>query len=149
MTILKLSILTDLIQSEVKPSVTTHVHHKGEVKPTREELKESSLTREKVSHNTALKEYAVQDGEFSSYPEITSKTIEKLKARSITSLFPIQQQCFYPIFNREDVIARDLTGSGKTLGFALPMIEYLRKYKLLGQRKIQAIVLAPTRELAL
>jgi len=47
------------------------------------------------------------------------------------------------------LIARDLTGSGKTLAFGIPLIEYLRKNKLLGQRKIQAIVLAPTRELAL
>ncbi len=44
---------------------------------------------------------------------------------------------------------RDLTGSGKTLGFALPMVEYLRKNKLFGKRKIQGMVLAPTRELAL
>jgi len=47
------------------------------------------------------------------------------------------------------VIARDLTGSGKTLAFALPVLEYLRKQKLLGSRKIQAIVIAPTRELAI
>ena len=47
------------------------------------------------------------------------------------------------------MIARDLTGSGKTLAFCLPMVEYLRKERLLGKRKIQAIVLAPTRELAL
>jgi hypothetical protein len=56
---------------------------------------------------------------------------------------------FYPIYNREDVIARDLTGSGKTLAFALPVTEYLRKNHLLGNRKISAIVLAPTRELAI
>ncbi len=65
------------------------------------------------------------------------------------NLFPIQQNCFYPIFNREDLIARDLTGSGKTLGFALPVTEFLRREKTLGSRKIQAIVLAPTRELAI
>ena len=64
-------------------------------------------------------------------------------------MFPIQYESFYPIYNREDVIARDLTGSGKTLGFALPMIEYFRRQKMLGQRKILAIILAPTRELAL
>lgn len=51
--------------------------------------------------------------------------------------------------NRKDLIVRDLTGSGKTLGFALPVVEYLRKNKLFGTRKIQALVLAPTRELAL
>lgn len=72
-----------------------------------------------------------------------------MKAKGIINLFPIQQNCFYNIYNREDMIARDLTGSGKTLAFCLPIVEYLRKNRLLGCRKIQAIVLAPTRELAL
>jgi len=47
------------------------------------------------------------------------------------------------------VIARDLTGSGKTIAFGLPTVEFLRKNKFLGTRKVQAICLAPTRELAL
>jgi len=56
---------------------------------------------------------------------------------------------FNNIFNREDLIVRDLTGSGKTLGFSLPIVEYLRANKLFKTRKTQAIILAPTRELAL
>lgn len=47
------------------------------------------------------------------------------------------------------MIVRDLTGSGKTLGFCLPMVEYLRKHKLFGSGKPQGVILAPTRELAL
>lgn len=70
-------------------------------------------------------------------------------ARGIKNLFPIQQHSFYPIYAREDVIARDLTGSGKTLAFCLPTTEYLRKHNLLGSRRIQAIILCPTRELAI
>jgi len=53
------------------------------------------------------------------------------------------------MYFREDLIARDLTGSGKTFAFGLPVVEYLRRHKLLGTRKVQAIILAPTRELAL
>jgi len=56
---------------------------------------------------------------------------------------------FSNVFNREDLIVRDLTGSGKTLGFSLPIIEYLRANKCFGTKAIQAIILAPTRELAL
>ena len=56
---------------------------------------------------------------------------------------------FRNVYNREDLIVRDLTGSGKTLGFALPIVEYLRKNKLFGLKCTQAIVLAPTRELAI
>jgi len=56
---------------------------------------------------------------------------------------------FGNVYNREDLIVRDLTGSGKTLGFSLPIVEYLRANKLFGSKATQAIVLAPTRELAL
>lgn len=70
-------------------------------------------------------------------------------SKGIKDLFPIQQECFYPIYDGKDLIGRDLTGSGKTLAFGLPLVEYLRKEKLLGTRKVQAIVLAPTRELAI
>jgi ATP-dependent RNA helicase DDX21 len=62
--------------------------------------------------------------------------VDKLKAKGITSLFPIQQNCFYPIYNREDLIGRDLTGSGKTLAFCLPIVEFLRKNRLLGTRRL-------------
>lgn len=90
-----------------------------------------------------------KDNQFASFPEITEKSAKALTARGIVSLFPIQEKCFYPIYNREDVIARDLTGSGKTLAFGLPIVEWLRANRFLGTRRIQAIVLAPTRELAI
>jgi len=89
------------------------------------------------------------DGNYSNYPEIPSKSVEVLKSHGYMNLFPIQQHCFYPVYNREDLIARDLTGSGKTVAFGLPTIEYLRKNKMFGTGKVQAIMLAPTRELAI
>ena len=58
---------------------------------------------------------------------------------------------FGNVYNREDLIVRDLTGSGKTLGFGLPLVEWLRANKLFGnaEKELQAVLLAPTRELAL
>lgn len=58
---------------------------------------------------------------------------------------------FSNVYNREDLIVRDLTGSGKTLGFGLPLVEWLRANKLFGNaaKELQAVLLAPTRELAL
>jgi superfamily II DNA/RNA helicase len=90
-----------------------------------ESLEDGSLTREK-QHAARLPDYKAPNGEFSSFPDLHPKTIERLKSTGVKNLFPIQQHCFYPIFNREDLIARDLTGSGKTLGFALPVTEFLR-----------------------
>lgn len=109
---------------------------------------EASLEREK-NKSKGLTNYIVTDGEFTSFPEINATTAQLLIAREHKNLFPIQQHCFYPIYNREDVIARDLTGSGKTLGFCLPITEYFRKNNMLGKHKIQAIILGPTRELAI
>lgn len=101
-----------------------------------EEIKDDSLTRLKQNHSGS-KQYSVpQDTNFESFPEITSRTADKLRSKGIESLFPIQQYCFHSIYNREDMIARDLTGSGKTLAFCLPMVEYLRKARLLGTRRI-------------
>ena len=109
---------------------------------------EASLTREK-NKSKGLRAYNVTDGEFASFPEIMATSAQQMISRDIKNLFPIQQYCFYPVYNREDVIARDLTGSGKTLAFCLPITEYFRKHNLLGKRQIQAIILCPTRELAL
>ena len=87
-------------------------------------------------------------GDFSNFPEIHQKTVEGLQARGILALFPVQHMTFRNVLNREDLIVRDLTGSGKTLAFGLPVVEYLRANKLFGTGQTQAIILAPTRELA-
>lgn len=71
-------------------------------------------------------------GDFSNFPEIPARSVELLKKREIASLFPVQYKTFNRIWNKEDLIVRDLTGSGKTLGFCLPIIESLRKERLFG-----------------
>ena len=88
--------------------------------------------------------------EFSKFSDISKKTIDKLKTMGIMSLFPIQSNCFKPIFWGKDVIGRDLTGSGKTLAFCIPLVEKFRKEDLFGKgSNLKTIMLAPTRELAL
>ena len=99
--------------------------------------------------NQVMPNFVPPDGEFHNFPEIHKRTVETLRNRGYENLFPIQQHCFYPVYRRTDIVARDLTGSGKTFAFGLPLVEYLRKTRCLGCRKVQAIVLAPTRELAI
>lgn len=65
-------------------------------------------------------------GAFSNFPDIAEKSVETMMKHGYKYLFPIQQHCFNPVFCRDDLIARDLTGSGKTFGFGIPLIEYLR-----------------------
>ena len=57
---------------------------------------------------------------------------------------PVQSQAIPPALEGRDVIASAQTGTGKTGAFALPIIR-----KLSGGRGLRALVLAPTRELAL
>jgi ATP-dependent helicase YprA (DUF1998 family) len=88
-------------------------------------------------------------GDFRNFPEIGLASQQNLISRGITRLFPVQYMTFRKIVNGEDLMVRDLTGSGKTLGFCLPMIEMFRGQRLFGGGKPLAMILAPTRELAL
>src|SRR4051812_19689612 len=57
---------------------------------------------------------------------------------------PIQEQCIPKILEGVDLVGQAQTGTGKTAAFGLPLIE-----KTTGQNAVQAIVLTPTRELAI
>lgn len=61
---------------------------------------------------------------------------------------PIQQKSIPIILERRDVLASAQTGSGKTAGFALPIIQILDNEPSLRKRPIRALILTPTRELA-
>ena len=60
-----------------------------------------------------------------------------------TTPSPIQEQSIPSLLNGRDMIGCAQTGTGKTAAFSLPILETLQ----LEQRRLQAIVLCPTREL--
>ncbi len=60
---------------------------------------------------------------------------------------PIQRAALAPALAGRDLVASAQTGSGKTLAFALPLLQGLKRQGA-GQRRPQALVLLPTRELA-
>ena len=63
---------------------------------------------------------------------------------------PIQEQAIPTLLQGKDMLGCAQTGTGKTAAFALPIIHHILKYPNKGKnRKIGAVVLAPTRELAL
>lgn len=80
---------------------------------------------------------------------ISKEVEEKLVARGINKLFEVQQKVFFPVFNGENTIVASLTGSGKTLSFILPIIEKFKAKDKFTQTEPIAIVIAPTRELAI
>jgi ATP-dependent RNA helicase RhlE len=61
---------------------------------------------------------------------------------------PIQQKAIPKILEGKDVLASAQTGTGKTAGFTLPMLQKLAAAKPLHKRPVRALVLTPTRELA-
>nr|CAB3451912.1 unnamed protein product [Digitaria exilis] len=81
---------------------------------------------------------------------ISGRIVEKLTARGITRLFPIQRAVLEPAMQGKDMIGRARTGTGKTLAFGIPIMDRILTYneKIGSSRNPLAIVLAPTRELA-
>ncbi|GHO64483.1 DEAD-box ATP-dependent RNA helicase CshA [Ktedonobacter sp. SOSP1-52] len=67
-----------------------------------------------------------------------------LASMQITEQTPIQAEAIPALLAGKDVIGQSATGSGKTLAYGIPLIERLAKNK----RVAQALVLVPTRELA-
>ena len=87
--------------------------------------------------------------------EISEQTLDNLAQHGISKLFPVQIATFNEIFAGRDVLARARTGTGKTLGFALPIVERLIADKIASGNlrrsrgtKPACVILSPTRELA-
>jgi len=75
------------------------------------------------------------------------KIVAALLEDGIERAFPIQEMCLSMAFEGRDIIGQAKTGTGKTLGFGIPL---LQRIDLEGDRdKPQAIVICPTRELGL
>ncbi len=76
--------------------------------------------------------------------KLSPHLLEVLKEVGFDQLTPIQAQSIPLLLEGKDLIGQSKTGSGKTAAFALPILE---KLKTSSERKPQALVLCPTREL--
>jgi ATP-dependent RNA helicase RhlE len=76
---------------------------------------------------------------------------QKLAAAQFVTLTPIQARAISPALEGKDVIGTAQTGTGKTLAFLIPIIEMLRaeSSKNEAAKNVRALVLLPTRELAM
>lgn len=66
-----------------------------------------------------------------------------LLVQEITIPTDIQSLCIPPILERKDIVASSKTGSGKTLAYLLPLMTMIDE----SERRVQALILAPTHEL--
>ena len=76
---------------------------------------------------------------------VSETLVTCLKTRGITEPTPVQEQAIPPLRAGRDVIAQAQTGTGKTLAFLLPILEKIKPQGAAAQ----ALVIAPTRELAI
>ncbi|MGC6583428.1 DEAD/DEAH box helicase [Paenibacillus sp. Dod16] len=76
---------------------------------------------------------------------IDEQRVRKLKEQGIAVPTPVQQESIPLLLQGKDVIARAKTGTGKTLAFMLPILQQLDPKRAYPQ----ALIIAPTRELAL
>lgn len=83
---------------------------------------------------------------------LSKPILKAVKDQGYTKPTPIQEQAIPVILKRKDVLGGAQTGTGKTAGFTLPMLELLCHAKPIKHAKlkhnIRALILTPTRELA-
>ena len=77
--------------------------------------------------------------------------LKALKTEGYTTPTPIQAQAIPLLLNRKDLLGCAQTGTGKTAAFAIPIIQLMCEDKtpVQGKRMIRALILTPTRELAI
>lgn len=81
---------------------------------------------------------------------ISEPILRALNEKKYVTPTPIQKRAIPLVLNKKDVLGLAQTGTGKTAAFAIPIIQQLYLAKEKGQqRKIKALILAPTRELAI
>ncbi|MFD1315434.1 DEAD/DEAH box helicase [Namhaeicola litoreus] len=79
---------------------------------------------------------------------LSTPLLKAIDKQGYTTPSPIQQKAIPLILEGKDVLASAQTGTGKTAGFTLPMLQILSQEQHLSRRPIRALVLTPTRELA-
>lgn len=82
---------------------------------------------------------------------IIAPILEALKKEGYTQPTPIQEQAIPVILDKRDLIGLAQTGTGKTAAFAVPILQILQgeAKDTKGTRAIKALILTPTRELAI
>ena len=87
---------------------------------------------------------ATQESGFAGFG-FSEALLKTLADKGYSDPSPIQKAAFPELMLGRDLVGQAQTGTGKTAAFALPLLERLQS----GQRTPQALVLAPTRELAM
>ena len=83
--------------------------------------------------------------------KIIEPILKALKEEKYSVPTSIQEKAIPLIINRKDVLGSAQTGTGKTAAFAIPILQhlFLDRQRNISPRKINALIITPTRELAI
>lgn len=126
---------------------TTSIHAEGNEEDSENgpDLAEGSISGAGVLSLPSAGEQAQKFTELN-LSEKTMKAIEEMKFEKMTE---IQRRGIPPLLAGRDVLGAAKTGSGKTLAFLIPAVEMLTSLRFKPRNGTGAIVVSPTRELAL
>jgi ATP-dependent RNA helicase RhlE len=79
---------------------------------------------------------------------LDEEILKALREKGYTSATPIQKALIPAMFTHSDIIAGAQTGTGKTAGFTLPILQELSHSFVEGRHYPKAVIIVPTRELA-
>ncbi|AWB66336.1 ATP-dependent RNA helicase [Saccharobesus litoralis] len=79
---------------------------------------------------------------------LSTAIVRAVSQAGYTQPSPIQAEAIPVVLKKRDLMAAAQTGTGKTAGFTLPMLDLLNKGTLASRNQVRALVLTPTRELA-
>ena len=79
---------------------------------------------------------------------LSDALLKSVNKKGYTDPSPIQTKVIPVVLDRKDVLASAQTGTGKTAGFALPILQLLSDDRTANRKNIRALILTPTRELA-
>lgn len=76
---------------------------------------------------------------------LSDEIMRAIAKRGLTMTTPVQAGCIPPMMAWQDVIAKAPTGTGKTFAYGIPIVEHIDP----EDETVQAVILSPTRELAM
>ncbi|GAA3944439.1 DEAD/DEAH box helicase [Chitinophaga oryziterrae] len=80
---------------------------------------------------------------------LSAPLLQAIREHKYKEPYPVQEQAIPAIINGKDILGISKTGSGKTAGYVLPILELFQLRSSKGDRHIGALVIVPTRELAI
>lgn len=98
-----------------------------------------------VRRETPLQKATIYMTDFTQMP-LSAGLQQRLAAADFVTATPVQEACIPHALKGSDILATAQTGTGKTLAFLIPTIESLLRS---SSRNVEALVLVPTRELAM